>query len=136
MNIICKIFSHKITRVNTKRMFAWCGRCDKGLKVSYDMLSGKTRVIGDYGIQKTFCWCDCGNELCSTDSYDYYRNLGDSNTIIYYKCTKCNECSEWDFGAPVPIRLYPRDYWCICGCEIAYIKEFKSFCADCNKRCK
>lgn len=98
-NLICNIFGHRIVRLNTKRMFAWCDRCDKGLKVSYDMAYGETIVTGDYGNQRTFCWCDCGNELCSTDS------LVKDEAYVLYKCSKCGRESKWDFDAPVPIEI-------------------------------
>lgn len=98
-NLICKLFGHKIVRLNTKRMFAWCDRCDKGLKVSYDMTYGETIVTGDYGSQRTFCWCDCGNELCSTDS------LVKDEAYVEYKCSKCGKESKWDFDTPVPIEI-------------------------------
>lgn len=98
-NLICKLFGHKIVRLNTKRMFAWCDRCDKGLKVSYDMTYSETIVTGDYGNQRTFCWCDCGNELCSTDS------LVKDEAYVEYKCSKCGKESKWDFDTPVPIEI-------------------------------
>lgn len=134
-HLICKIFGHKISSLNTKRQYAKCFRCMKGLKVSYDFSYGETVVVGDYGKQSTFIWCDCGNELCSTESFDEYENLSDSD-LVHYKCSKCGEKSEWDFEAPVPIRIYPKDYWCKCNCEIAYTKYYKDYCADCNKRVK
>ena len=103
--IICKIFGHRVTGLNTKRHFAWCKRCDKGLKVSYDMSYGDTLVVGDYGSQKTFCWCECGNELCSTDSHLASDNLMAPNDIVYFKCSKCGDTSEWNFGAPIPFKI-------------------------------
>lgn len=106
MNINCKLFGHKIKGLNTKRFFAWCDRCNKGLKVSYDMSYGQTLVTGDYGNQKNFCWCDCGNELCSSQSY-----LGNDvplmSALIWerFKCSKCGKVSDWDFNMPVPIKI-------------------------------
>lgn len=99
--LICKIFGHKIVGLNTKRFFANCGRCFKGLKVSYDMSYGETVVVGDYGSQRTFIWCDCGNELCSTDSHFFTE----PTFLEVYKCSKCGEVSKWDFDAPVPIKI-------------------------------
>lgn len=104
MNLICKLFGHKVVGLMTKRYFANCARCHKGLKVSYDMSYGQTLVVGDYGDQRTFCWCDCGNELCSTNSYwsQLFRN---GRTLERYKCSKCGKGSTWDFDMPVPIRI-------------------------------
>lgn len=105
MNIICKLFGHKVTGLQTKRLFARCDRCDKGLKVSYDMSYGQTLVTGDYGKQTTFIWCDCGNELCSTNSHTGSGLQGIQDGFEFYKCSKCGEESRWDFDAPVPIKL-------------------------------
>lgn len=105
INLICKIFGHRVTGLNTKRHFAWCDRCDKGLKVSYDMGYGETLVVGDYGSQRTFCWCDCGNELCSSDSH-----IGSGDPLIqsgfeFYRCSSCFKETRWMFDAPVPFRM-------------------------------
>lgn len=47
---------------------------------------------------KIFCWCECGNELCSTDSF-----VKDTD-FVYYKCSQCGKESRWDFDAPAPLR--------------------------------
>lgn len=100
MNIICKVFGHKVEGLNVKRLYAQCGRCHKSLKVTYDMTYGGTIVEGDYGDQGTFCWCECGNELCSTNSFSH-----ETADLVFYKCSKCGIKSKWDFGAPAPILL-------------------------------
>lgn len=104
-NLFCRIFGHRIEKesINTKRFYARCKRCWTGLKVSYDMSYGDTYITGDYGNQKTFCWCDCGNELCSSNSYVDLMN--DINRYEYYKCSKCGQDSKWDFDCIVPIRI-------------------------------
>ena len=100
-SLLCKLFGHKVVGLNTRRFFAWCDRCNKGLKCSYDMSYGDTLIVGDYGTQRTFCWCDCGNELCSegkliSDTYEYG---------VEYKCSKCGQISNWCFDAPLPYRI-------------------------------
>lgn len=108
MKILCKILGHKISELNTKRKFAQCDRCDKGLKVSYDMSYGETIVVGDYGKQITFCWCDCGNELCSSNSHKFCRvaNYGQGiKEIEFYKCSNCGKESKWDFDTPSPVEI-------------------------------
>lgn len=97
MRIICYLFGHKPIGIDTKRSFARCDRCGLALKVSYDMSYGDTIVEGDYGNQSCFAWCDCGNELCSTDS------LIKDTDFVYYKCSECGKESKWDFDAPVPL---------------------------------
>lgn len=72
------------------------------------MSYGTTLVVGDYGKQKTFCWCDCGNELCSSDSH-----IGSGDPLIqlgfeFYKCSKCGEKSRWDFGSTLPYKLQDK----------------------------
>ncbi len=101
-NIICSLFGHNIRGLNTKRFFGHCIRCKKGLKVSYDMSYGETTVTGDYGNQTTFCWCECGNELCSTDSFvsDTFK---DGKSLVRYRCSKCGQGQFWDFDPPTPI---------------------------------
>lgn len=81
------------------------------LKVSYDMFNGDTIVEGDYGNQKTFIWCDCGNELISSGSYHYYSNStsGQSGHETYI-CAKCNTATFWDFNPPVPVRVKGGSY--------------------------
>jgi len=101
MNILCKILGHRIEGLQTHRKFAWCARCRKGLKVSYDPAYGETVVDGDYGSQSTFIWCECGNELCSTDSH-----VGpDHEGLECYLCSRCLLESAWDFDAPTPIKI-------------------------------
>lgn len=98
MKLLCKIFGHSPTLIRTDRCYAECKRCNIGLKVSYDMAYGYTMVVGDYGNQTTFCWCDCGNELCST-------SFVSDTDIVLYKCTRCGKESRWLFDAPCPIKL-------------------------------
>lgn len=104
-NIICKLLGHKIGGIHEKRMFARCSRCFMALKISFDDFYRKSIIIGDYGNQKTFIWCDCGNELCSTDSH-----TGSGDPLIqadfeFYKCSKCGDESRWNFGTPAPIKI-------------------------------
>lgn len=132
-NIFCKLFGHTITGINVKRRFARCNRCYKGLKVSYDMSYGDTVVVGDYGDQTTFIWCECGNELCSTNSWVEYESpeIVELEGVEVYRCSKCNEISKWDFGAPAPIRI---SGYCECKNAImGYTDEHGvNRCADCN----
>lgn len=54
--------------------------------------------------QTTFIYCECGNELCSSDSFvrQFDDEHGDNHTE--YKCSKCGKHSDFNFGiAPVPI---------------------------------
>lgn len=54
--------------------------------------------------QKTFIWCDCGNELCSSNSFvsDTYEEDGNH---VRYKCSRCGLEQDYDFDmAPVPIK--------------------------------
>lgn len=106
-NILCLIFGHRLSArsINIKRQFAECIRCERGLKLSYDMSYGETIVVGDYGDQKTFCWCDCGNELCSSDSHTGSGLIRIQDGFEFYKCSKCGEESRWDFDAPCPIKI-------------------------------
>lgn len=105
MELLCKIFGHRIDykTLDTHRMTSLCKWCDKKLKVSYDMSYGQTIVTGDYGNQGTFCWCHCGNELCSSNSYVDLMN--DINRFEYFKCSVCGRESKWDFDAPCPILI-------------------------------
>jgi hypothetical protein len=96
-NIVCKIFGHKIKELNTSRMYAVCGRCDKGLKVAYDMLYGETVVYGDYGNQTSFCWCKCGNELMHNSIVEEKEHT----TLL--TCKKCGLINEYDLDAPAPL---------------------------------
>lgn len=107
-NIICKLFGHKVVGLQTKRFFARCSRCNLGLKVTYDMTYGDTLVTGGYGNQTTFIWCDCGNELCSTNSHTGSGDPVTQPDFEFYKCSKCGHESRWNFGTPVPYRL--KDY--------------------------
>lgn len=100
-NIICKLFGHKVVDLNTTRGFAHCDRCCKALKVSYDTMYGETIVMGDYGNQKTFVWCNCGNELCSSKSF-----ISDTKEHgVEYKCSKCGEQQWYDFDCPAPYKI-------------------------------
>lgn len=105
-NILCSLFGHRLSArsINIKRQFAECIRCEMGLKLSYDMSYGETIVVGDHGDQKTFCWCDCGNELCSSGSYQSMCYSSNGN-FERYKCSKCGAESKWDFDAPCPIKV-------------------------------
>lgn len=47
--------------------------------------------------QTTFCYCKCGNELTSSNSF-----IEDTD-FVYYKCSKCGRKSKWDFDFPCPI---------------------------------
>ncbi len=102
MSILCTIFGHRPAGVNVKRMFAHCSRCDRGLKVSYDMSYGDTIVTGDYGERKTFCWCP----KCDAELIEQGPTSGDESTgIYYYVCRNCGAGSRWDFNPPVPINI-------------------------------
>ena len=56
--------------------------------------------------QKTFCYCPiCRNELCSTNSYLFYR-LCEEGGFEFYKCSRCGCQSKWNFDiAPAPILI-------------------------------
>ena len=109
--LICKILGHHIVGLNTKRHFAWCDRCDIGLKVSYDMGYGETLVVGEYKDQKTFCWCSCGNELCSSGSHVFNEKVETETGIVEYNCSRCHIISFWDFNLPVPALLKEKEPW-------------------------
>ena len=49
--------------------------------------------------QTCFVYCDCGNELISSNSL-----LKDTD-FVYFKCSKCGEESKWDFDVPCPIKI-------------------------------
>ncbi len=54
--------------------------------------------------QKTFLYCECGNELISSNSFisDTYDEKGDNHVL--YKCSNCGLKSDWNFDiAPVVI---------------------------------
>lgn len=54
--------------------------------------------------QSTLVYCDCGNELVSSNSFvsDELDENGDNH--VKYKCTKCGLESDFNFDiAPVPI---------------------------------
>lgn len=104
-NIWCKLFGHKIVGLNTKRHFAHCERCQKGLKVSYDISYGQTLIIGEYGNQTTFIWCECGNELCSSNSHTGSGDINIQSGMEFYKCSQCGDESRWMFDSPVPFKL-------------------------------
>jgi hypothetical protein len=46
--IICWLFGHMPTKVDTKNMSALCGRCGVKLDVGYDMYWGDTEVLGEH----------------------------------------------------------------------------------------
>lgn len=65
------------------------------------MSNGDTLVTGDYGNQRTFVWCSCGNELCSSESL-----VSDTWEYgVHYKCSSCGENQWYNFDAPVPYRI-------------------------------
>lgn len=47
--------------------------------------------------QYTFIYCECGNELCSSNSFisDTYDENNDNHVL--YKCSKCGLESDWNF---------------------------------------
>lgn len=47
--------------------------------------------------QSCFCYCDCGNELISSNS------LVKDIDYVYFKCVKCGKESKWNFDTPCPI---------------------------------
>lgn len=49
--------------------------------------------------QSCFCYCDCGNELISSNS------LVKDTDYVYFKCSICGKESKWDFDVPCPILL-------------------------------
>jgi hypothetical protein len=53
MGLLCRIFGHAPTDVNTQEFTARCDRCGRGLWVSYDMLYGETIVTGVQPEEKT-----------------------------------------------------------------------------------
>lgn len=78
-----------------RSIFDCCYRPDKnGLK----MLRPKRFICFKYKEQRTFIYCDCGNELITSNSF-----IKDTD-FVYYKCSRCGKESKWDFDAPVPIR--------------------------------
>ena len=54
--------------------------------------------------QTTFCYCSCGNELCSSGSFvsDTYDERGRND--VHYRCSQCGREHHFDFDAPVPLR--------------------------------
>ena len=53
--------------------------------------------------QTCFCYCDCGNELISSNS------LIKDTDFVYFKCSKCGHESKWDFDTPCPILIKESD---------------------------
>lgn len=105
MNIICKIFNHSPININWDKHIAECKRCNKMLKVDL-YASGKVDVIGDYGKQSMFLWCECGNELISSGSYHYHTTSTTiTNSFETYYCAKCNKASYWDLTPPIPMQV-------------------------------
>lgn len=51
--------------------------------------------------QYTFCYCDCGNELVSSNCVI----AEDEDGTVIYECPKCRAITYWYFGAPAPIKL-------------------------------
>lgn len=54
--------------------------------------------------QRTFTYCECGNELCSSNSFirDVYLK---NRNVVHYKCSKCKNENFFDFDHPVPLKL-------------------------------
>lgn len=51
-------------------------------------------------IQRTFCYCDCGNELVSN-----HKSVSENDGVVEYICGKCGK-TVWLFNAaPAPIRI-------------------------------
>lgn len=50
--------------------------------------------------QTCYAWCSCGNELTFDD-----KSFVEDTDFVYYKCSKCNRESKWDFDAPAPILI-------------------------------
>jgi hypothetical protein len=67
--------------------------------------------------QKLFLYCDCGNELISSDSFfsDMYDK--DWNNHVIFKCSKCGKELDFNFDVPVPVR-WPDD-------GKSYLEEYK-----------
>lgn len=54
--------------------------------------------------QRTFIYCDCGNELVSDGSFVSDTYDKNENNHVIYKCKKCNKKSDWNFDiASLPI---------------------------------
>jgi len=47
MSFWCRLLGHSPTLVNTETSTAICVRCEKWLRVSYDMTYGQTVVVGE-----------------------------------------------------------------------------------------
>jgi uncharacterized Zn finger protein len=61
-------------------------------------------ILNPKVVQRTFVYCDCGNELIASKSFvsDTYDENGDNHVL--YKCTQCGQEQDWNFDiAPVPI---------------------------------
>jgi len=57
-------------------------------------------------IQSTYCYCPkCRKDLISSGSF-----VSDED-LLTYKCTLCNQVSEWYFDCPVPILISPEPNW-------------------------
>lgn len=63
-------------------------RCENCWTCLDKKLTGKTKVF-----------CDCNNELTSTNSF-----VSDNETVNY-TCSYCGEKSTWDFDCITPIRI-------------------------------
>lgn len=68
------------------------------------MFWGETTVVGDYGNQTTFIWCDCGLELISSGSYRYLK-ITEKGQFEVFHCDNCALQTFWDFDTPAPIRI-------------------------------
>lgn len=54
-------------------------------------------------IQRTFVYCDCGNELTHSNSF-----ISDDKRGVHYKCINCGTESWWDFDNYGPV-VVPLD---------------------------
>jgi len=83
----------------------WCVDA-RGLHEHYSLSHFFTALKrrNDYNNQNTKCFCPhCDNELCGSNSYEFFRQT-ERGGFEYYKCQKCNNESVWDFDSfPCPI---------------------------------
>lgn len=53
----------------------------------------------------TKCFCPkCDNELCGSNSYQFYR-VSNNGNFEYFKCSKCGTESKWDFDSICPLLI-------------------------------
>jgi hypothetical protein len=91
-------WSYRLIRVGNMAEFpsepypwARCSACG-------DVYDRKLRSHG------TYCYCDCNNELTTTESF-----VSDTD-VVHYACSRCGIHTFWDFDTPVPLRIenYPK----------------------------